>query len=218
VFIHAFYVFERTRSGKRLVVTFTIRSYHPSDLCALYRVCLLTGDNGNDASLSYRDPELLGHVFVAPYAVLESDLSFVLTHAGNPCGYVLGTRSSADFSERCERDWFPVLRARYPLPAPDDPSPDAEMIRHIHAGHCAHPDLGAFPAHLHIDLLPIAQGGGWGRKMIETLLGQMRALGAPAVHLGVGAGNRRAIGFYEHVGFHQIKAYAGWVAYGMSLS
>ncbi len=156
-------------------MTFAIRPYHPSDLCALYRVCLLTGDSGSDASLLYRDPELLGHVYVGPYAVLEPDLSFVLTHSGSPCGYVLGTRSSVDFYERCERDWFPVLRERYPLPSPEDVSMDAAMIRHIHAGHRANPGLAAYPAHLHIDLLPAAQGSGWGRKMIETLLNRMRA-------------------------------------------
>ena len=55
---------------------FAIRPYHPSDLCALYRVCLLTGDSGQDASQLYRDPELLGHIYVAPYAVFEPDLCF----------------------------------------------------------------------------------------------------------------------------------------------
>lgn len=43
-------------------MTFAIRSYHPSDLCALDRVCLMTGDNVNDASLTYRAPELMGQI------------------------------------------------------------------------------------------------------------------------------------------------------------
>ena len=110
-----------------------------------------------------------------------------------------------------------MLRARYPLPDPEDASPDADLIRSIHAGHPAHPDLGAYPAHLHIDLLPVAQGHGLGRKLIETFLNQLRTLGVPAVHLGVSALNPRAIGFYERIGFHRIKAYEGWVAYGINL-
>lgn len=197
---------------------FTIRPYHPSDLYALYRVCLLTGDHGSDASALYQDPELLGHIFTAPYAVFEPELCFTLTEDGKPCGYVLGTRDSIAFSARCEQDWFPVLRARYPLPEPQDTSPDADLIRYIHAGRHAHPDLGAYPAHLHIDLLPTAQGHGLGRKMIDTFLNQLRALNVPAVHLGVSALNLPAIGFYERVGFHKIKAYEGWVAYGMNLN
>jgi ribosomal protein S18 acetylase RimI-like enzyme len=196
---------------------FAIRPYHPSDLYAYYRVCLLTGDNGSDASALYQDPELLGHIYAAPYATFEPELCFTLTEDGKPCGYVLGTRDSAAFSARCEQDWFPVLRTRYPLPDPEDTSPDADLIRSIHAGSHAHPDLSAYPAHLHIDLLPTVQGHGLGRKLIATLLNQLRGLGVPAVHLGVSAGNLRAIGFYERVGFHRIKAYEGWVAYGISL-
>jgi ribosomal protein S18 acetylase RimI-like enzyme len=199
-------------------MTFAIRPCHPSDLCALYRVCLRTGDSGRDASRIFRDRELLGHYYVAPYVILEPDLCFTLTQDGFPCGYMLGARDSAAFSARCEREWFPVLRARYPLPVPEDNSEDALMIRAIHRGYRPHPDLTAYPAHLHIDLLPAAQGQGWGRKLIETFLNRLRELSVPAVHLGVGDKNARAITFYERVGFHPIHAYPGWIAYGMRLS
>jgi len=198
-------------------MSFAIRPYHPSDLYSLYRICLLTGDSGQDASTLYRDPELLGHLYAAPYAVLEPDLCFVLTRDGTPCGYVLGARDSAAFSECCERDWFPPLRERYPLPAPEDDSPDADIIRGIHSEHHRHPDLVSYPAQLHIDLLPVAQGQGCGRKMIQTFTARLRELGVPSVHLGVGTRNTRAVAFYAHVGFHQIKAYDGWIAFGMHL-
>lgn len=196
-------------------MTFAIRPYHPSDLCALYRICLQTGDNGGDASHLFKDGELLGHFYVAPYAVLEPDLCFTLTQDGAPCGYVLGTRDSDAFGVRCEREWFPPLRARYPLPAPEDASEDAGMIRAIHRGYHNHPDLGAYPAHLHIDLLPPAQGQGLGRKMMSVFLGRLREVGVPAVHLGVGARNARAIAFYERVGFQRIQENPGWIAYGL---
>jgi ribosomal protein S18 acetylase RimI-like enzyme len=198
-------------------MTFSIRPFHPSDLCALYRICLLTGDSGSDASDLYRDGELLGHYYVAPYGMLEPDVCFTLTQDDVPCGYLLGTRDSAAFSTRCEKDWFPVLRQRYPLPAAEDTTQDGDLIRAIHRGYHPHPDLTAYPAHLHIDLLPTAQGQGLGRKLIETFLNRLRGLSVPAVHLGVGARNARAIAFYERVGFHRIQAYPGWIAYGMHL-
>jgi GNAT superfamily N-acetyltransferase len=197
---------------------FAIRPYHPSDFCALYRVCLLTGDSGSDASSIYQNPELLGHIYVGPYLVLEPDVCFTLTNNGAPVGYVLGARDTAVFHARCERDWYPVLRARYPLPAPDDSSPDAGLIRHIHTVPHEKPEWVDYPAHLHIDLLPEAQGQGMGRRMIETLLDRLREVGAPGVHLGVSAKNTRAIQFYAHVGFHQIKASAGGITFGMRLS
>jgi hypothetical protein len=38
-----------------------IRPYRQSDLDDLYRICLLTGANGGDASHLFTDPMLLGH-------------------------------------------------------------------------------------------------------------------------------------------------------------
>jgi GNAT superfamily N-acetyltransferase len=199
-------------------MSFAIRPYHPSDLGALYRVCLRTGDSGSDATALYRDPELLGHIYVAPYAVFEPDLCFVLALDGAPCAYVLGTRDSTAFEQRCQQDWYPVLRQRYPLPAPQDACPDADLIRRIHRPAAPpNPDLAGYPAHLHIDLLPEAQGQGLGRQLINTFTTRLRALGVPGVHLGVGARNQRAQGFYAHVGFHQIKASPGSVVFGMRL-
>ena len=196
---------------------FAIRPYHPSDLYALYRICLLTGDSGNDARALCSDEELLGHCYVAPYAVLEPDLCFVLLHDGAPSGYILGARDSYAFHIRCEQDWFPVLRARYPFPREDDHSLDADLIRYLHAGMRFDPDLAAYPAHLHIDILPIGQGQGWGRALMQTFLTRLRALQAPGVHLWVGRRNTRAIAFYERVGFQQIKSSAGGICYGMHL-
>ena len=89
----------------------------------------------------YRDPELLGHYYAAPYAIHEPDLCLVLTHNAAPCGYILGTRDSAAFAEWMDTAWLPVLRTRYPLPAPGDMSPDAEMIRRFHARPARHPGL-----------------------------------------------------------------------------
>jgi ribosomal protein S18 acetylase RimI-like enzyme len=196
---------------------FTIRPYHPSDLVALYRVCLLTGDNGNDARQLYRDEELLGHYYVAPYVVLEPDLCFVLLADGAPCGYVLGTRDSDTFRAQTEQQWFPPLRARYPLPPDTDRSRDADMIRLIHAGMHHTSDLAAYPAHLHIDLLPLGQGQGWGRAMMQTFLDRLRALHVPGVHLGVGRRNPRAIAFYERMSFQQLDSSEGGILYGMQL-
>ncbi len=199
-------------------MSFALRPYHPSDLPALYRICLLTGDSGKDASALYRDPELLGHVYAAPYAHYEPELAFTLTQHGAPVGYVLGARDTAAFEARCEREWLPTLRARYAVPAPDDHSPDAGIIREIHRAHEPEANDPHYPAHLHIDLLPQAQGQGHGRRMIETLLARLRALGVPGVHLGVSARNSGAIAFYERVGFTRLKDWPWGFTYGMSLA
>ena len=163
-----------------------IRPYHPSDISSYYRICLQTGASGKDATHLYKDADLLGQFYAAPYAVLESDICFTLCCLETPCGYIIGTRNSDQFYQRCETDWFPVLRKRYPLPEPDDTSTDAHIIRLIHQGHQANPDLKAYPAHLHIDILPQGQGKGMGRQLISTFLQRLQEIGTPAVHLQVG--------------------------------
>lgn len=170
---------------------FHIRPYHPSDLPMLYRICLLTSDSGEDGSHLYQDPDLVGHLYVAPYAVLEPELCFILTHLGQPCGYVLGTKNSVAFSERCEQEWFPTLRER------------------------ANTD---YPAHLHIDLLPIAQGKGWGRKMMTPFLEKLRELKISGVELGVSKQNTRAVRFYEAVGFTRLEEAKNSFDYGLKLT
>lgn len=194
---------------------FDIRQYHPSDLIMLYRICLQTGDSGKDASKIYNDPDILGHFYAAPYAVFEPDLTFILTRNHLPYGYILGTRDSEKFFEKCESDWFPVLRKRYPLPEANNDSPDARIIHLIHEGHKVNPDFISYPAHLHIDILPEGQGQGMGRKLIETFIKRLRELKVAGLHLQVGKKNTGAIKFYSNVGFHVIKEYEYSIAYGM---
>jgi ribosomal protein S18 acetylase RimI-like enzyme len=198
-------------------VAFQITPYHPSDLVALYRICLLTGDHGKDASHLYQDPDLLGHYYVAPYAVSEPNLCFILSDNDMRCGYILGTRDSAAFWEWCEVNWFPNLRKRYPLPDKGDNSPDANMVRLFHQTRTVNPDTTDYPAHLHIDLLPMAQGRGWGHQMMGTFLNRLRELKVKAVHLGVSKKNPRGIRFYEKEGFTILKEYPTGITYGMML-
>ena len=188
---------------------YAIRPFHASDFPALYRICALTADCGADASADHEDPEVIGHYYAGPYAAFEPDLCFILTRSGIPCGYVLGTRDSEEFSRRCEEEWFPVLRERYVRPRDDDRSPGAGMLRLIHQGITPPPQAVAYPAHLHIDLLPAAVGRGWGRKLMERFLGRLRELGVGAAHLGVGGKNERAIGFYRNLGF-EVLAEEDW--------
>jgi len=195
-----------------------IRPYHPSDLSALYRICLQTGDSGSDATDLYQDPELIGHFYAGPYAVIEPDLCFVLCCAGEPCGYIIGTRNSEMFYQKCEQEWFPVLRRRYPLPEEQDNSKDAHMIRLLHQGIKPQADLLDYPAHLHIDILPKGQGKGAGRNLINTLINRLKELKIPALHLQVGKSNEGAVKFYERVGFHRIKEYEFAIAFGIYLN
>lgn len=196
---------------------FKIRQYHPSDLTSLYKICLLTGNSGKDATELLKDPDLLGHFYAAPYGVLEPEVCFIITNNNKPCGYIIGTKNSQKFYDRCEIDWFPPLRERYPLAEANDDSLDARIVKRIHEGHKVKDELLDYPAHLHIDLLPETQGQGLGRKIMDIFIDRLRELNVPALHLEVGKKNPDAIKFYEKLGFSIIKEYENSIAFGMKL-
>lgn len=204
-------------------VSFGIRDYHPSDLISLYGICLKTGNRGGDATPFFRCPDLLGHYYAAPYAILEPELCRILTCSNRPCGYILGTRDSGKFHTRTEREWFPVLREKYPLqetvaePESGEPYRDAEIIRLIHQGIPAADDLREFPAHLHIDILPEAQGRGLGRQLMNSFMQRLHHFSVAAVHLIVDKGNQSAHRFYERMGFHRILENESSTVFGLRL-
>ncbi|MBD3779670.1 MULTISPECIES: GNAT family N-acetyltransferase [unclassified Cellulomonas] len=187
-----------------------VRPFSTCDLAGMYRVCLLTGDVGADGTRFYRDPDLLGHVYAAPYPVADPGLTWVVTDEDGVAGYVVGTADSQAFARWQEDVWWPPLRERYPLRPEVAGLRDHDLLRTIHDGSRYEEELtAAYPAHLHIDLLPRAQGRGLGRTLIETLTGALRGRGVPGVHLKVSEQNTGAIAFYARVGFHEV-ATAPW--------
>jgi GNAT superfamily N-acetyltransferase len=66
------------------------------------------------------------------------------------------------------------------------------------------PELAAYPAHLHIDLLPQWQGRGFGRALMTRFLDALHDKGVAAVHLCMSTGNTPARAFYERLGFEQL--------------
>jgi GNAT superfamily N-acetyltransferase len=187
-------------------MTAAIRPYRPGDLDALYHICLLTGQSGKDASHLYRDPKLIGHIYAGPYGVLEPESAFVLEDEEGVGGYIIGAFDTHAFEKRLESEWWPALRTRHAGPAGAPKTPDERMASLIH-----HPSrtprriTEPYPSHLHIDLLPRFQGGGWGKRMIDTWLGAIQGRGSRGAHLGVGFANERAVRFYRAYGFTEAE-------------
>jgi ribosomal protein S18 acetylase RimI-like enzyme len=178
-----------------------------SDHKGLKEVCLKTGDSGADATAREDDPDLLGLIYAVPYQVFAHEFAFVIEGPNGVCGYVLGTPDSAGFYDRVKTEWFPPLAARLVDPGADSTHwTGSDWARyHIHhAQFTLPPSLQAYPAHGHIDLLPEAQGQGFGRMALTELMVALKAAGAPGMHLGVSPTNTRAIGFYEKLGFTRL--------------
>ena len=169
-----------------------VRPYLAADLDRLYEICLRTGASGEDATDLVVDPRLFGELYAAPYGALEPSARCVVDDgAGTAIGYALGALDTRAFEARCEAGWWPALRQRHPIGSGANDL-DELLIAMLHRRHAA-PDavLARYPSHLHIDLLPEAQGAGWGRALMEALQDLLRAAGSPGVHLGVSARNRQ---------------------------
>lgn len=194
------------------------RTTDADEVARLYDICVRTGAAGGDATDLYANPRLLPEVYLGAYLALEPGLAFVLAEDDDrPVGYVVGTTDTRAFAERCEREWWPALRERYPLGSAEQGTPDAKLVELIHTpGLMPDAVVDRFPAHLHVDLLPEGQGGGNGRRMLETLFDALRARGVSGLHLGVDTTNTRAVGFYEHLGFRPALPDSDWL-YGIDL-
>lgn len=188
---------------------YLIRQATAQDHPALYDICLRTGDSGKDATHLYQDPKLLGNIYAVPYQVLAPNFAFVLDGPSGVVGYVLGVLDSASFYDRLAEQWFKPLAATLPRPGPIRAlwSRD-EALRDeiIHPEFQLYADLAPYPSHGHIDLLPEAQGKGFGRKLMQVMTGQLAAAGSPGIHLGVSPVNTAAQGFYRKIGFERLRA------------
>jgi ribosomal protein S18 acetylase RimI-like enzyme len=194
----------------------TIRAATLQDLPGTYRVCLLTGDAGRDATRIYRNPELLGHLFVGPYVVGQPDLASVVADEDGVAGYGLAALDTRDFERWTEAHWWPALREQYPLRT--DGSPEAELIALIHGPPLAADALlDQYPSHLHIDLLERVRGQGNGRLLIERMLTRLREGGSSGVHLDAASSNANAIAFYRHLGFRQVGRGTDSIFMGLQL-
>jgi ribosomal protein S18 acetylase RimI-like enzyme len=179
-----------------------VRGYTPRDRAALYDVCVRTGADGADATDLYAVPQLLPEVYLGAYLAFEPELASVLDDGAGAEGYVVGTLDTRAFEARCEREWWPPLRSAHPWGSAPEGSADARLVRLLHEPPLAPAHVVAqHPSHLHVDLLPRWQGGGWGRVLLERLFAQLAAAGSPGVHLGVGTANERAVRFYGRLGF-----------------
>ncbi|MCA5894760.1 GNAT family N-acetyltransferase [Isoptericola sp. NEAU-Y5] len=214
-----------------------IRTYRPSDRAAVAEVCVRTAAGGTDARGVYSDDRLMPEVFALPYVEYAPDLAFVVVHPldetetarrdpadevlhvedGVLVGYVLGVADTRAFVDWWQESWGPGFDARHPAPgiSPTGAEPgfteesllrcgsDAtRMVTGISAA-----ELDAYPAHLHIDLLPQAQGQGLGRTLMDTLRAALADQGVPGVHLGMDPTNTGARAFYDRYGFVELPSH-----------
>lgn len=194
-----------------------IRSYHPDDRSALFKICVRTADAGADATGLLRDDELWGLLFAVPYAERHPDLAWVVeADDGRVIGYIVATDDTDSFEQWFRNEWWPQFSERFPRPL-DPRTREEELINDAYRrGSRQHPNAAEYPAHLHIDLLPEAQGQGLGRRLIETLFVELTRRGVRGLHLGMDPRNAGAAVFYERLGMKRLLTDPGEQSFGVT--
>jgi GNAT superfamily N-acetyltransferase len=196
-----------------------LRSVQSDDIPMLYNICLVTGAAGQDASALHNDPELIGHIYAAPYAVLEPAQALVAEDEQGVAGYLVGTFDTDGFAERLEQYWWPGLRRRFADPILVLTEADRARVASIMRPERNPPDLvELYPAHIHMNLLPRLRGQGVGRALVQKWVGEARAAGVRGIHLGASARNSGGIAFWQKVGFAPVRRTDQTAWFGMALS
>jgi ribosomal protein S18 acetylase RimI-like enzyme len=190
-----------------------LRQFQSEDLNALYAISLATGHEGGNAAYLYRDAKLMGHIYSAPYALLEPDLVLVVFDGDGVAGFVAGTIDTLLWEDVLERDWWPTLRREYPDPKEASSATWTADQRRAFMIH--HPRrtprkvADAYPAHLHLNLLSRVQGQGIGSILLKAWLDLAEKRGAAGVHVGVNRANQRALRFWSRNNFQDLKLEGG---------
>lgn len=195
-----------------------IRPFRPGDEPALADICLRTADLGGDATGVLDDDAIWADVFVLPYVARHPETAFVVeTDDERVAGYIVSAPDTAAFEAWFRDEWWPARAARWPRPDAERSRQDG-ILRYAY-GRGSGPETyaDAFPAHLHIDLLPELQGQGWGRRLVDTLVEALRDGGVRGLHLVAGADNTAALAFYDRIGFERLDSPRGVQVFGMRL-
>jgi ribosomal protein S18 acetylase RimI-like enzyme len=168
-----------------------------------------------DKSLDWEPARTVGsHLWYKAYIALTPETCYVLDDGnGRVVGYCIGTADTTSFAQRW-RDVFTPSVDKKLVPAPGVSSSDPLMERNdikgfrdaVHNAECSMLQswpkiLEKYPAHLHIDILPIYQRKGHGTALIDAFLTAIEEAGAKGVHLDMVQHNVTARAFYGRMGF-----------------
>lgn len=183
------------------------REARQEDLDQIYAISLATGEGGQDASHLYSDVRLIGQIYSAPYVVLSPETTILVEDEQGIAGYIVGAYDTAAFETRLEREWWPALRERYAEPG-GDPSlwtADERRSLAIHHPRTTPKQIAdAYPAHIHMNILPRLQRQGIGIKLLDEWVSKAGDAGVSGIHLGVNAGNQGGLRFWSSRGFARL--------------
>ncbi len=193
-----------------------IRPYRSADRAAMYEICVKTADAGADATGILSGDDLWGDIFAIPYVERHPDLAWVVeADDARVVGYIVATDDTDAFEQWFRDEWWPPLAPRHPRPSEVVTREDRIVESAYDRAPGRDANVAAYPAHLHIDLLPETQGQGLGRLLIETLFAELSRRGVRGLHLGMDPNNTGAAAFYERLGMERLPTGPDAQSYGV---
>jgi ribosomal protein S18 acetylase RimI-like enzyme len=184
----------------------SIRQYEPKDRPGVRRVCYETGFMGEPAEWMWRDEESFADMFTGYWTDREAECARVAVLDGDVVGYLLGCMDSRKVWNAGKTFAHHAFGRRLIL----KPGTAGVMWRMVGDGivDSLKHRLPAttyyderWPAHLHIDLMPVCRHKGVGESLVKGWFETLRQANVPGCHLQTMAENTRAISFFEKMGF-----------------
>ena len=182
-----------------------IRTFAETDRADLRELFSRAGEGAPSASL-WGHEESEAAVYLYPYMDLEPDSLFVAVFDCALIGYLCGCLDSSKFPSESERIEKAIRKYRLIFRPKTAAFLARSMVDMASAAIRREPAAGEFndarwPAHLHINVAPLARGTGAADGLMKRWFDRLRETGSPGCHLQTLVENTRAVRFFERMGF-----------------
>lgn len=175
----------------------SIRKYRPEDKPAVRRILIETSRLPVETE---KDIKLLELLYNDYYTEVEPGHCFVAADENDQAvGYIICAADYKKFRRTFFKFYLPEIR-------------ELGMKYYIQAfmdimGHALY--AAKYPAHLHINVLPVCQGKGTGTELMDALKDELRKSGIKGLMLSCAADNDGAIRFYKRNSFRVLSVVGG---------
>lgn len=202
-----------------MIAETAIRPYQSRDRQAVLEIAADTAFFGDPVEVFLEDRNLFCDFFYRYYADLEPEHGWVASSGGSVVGFLMGSMDTRKQQRGILYRILPssllrLLRGKYRIGPKSRRFASRWMIAALQREKI-NPDLGVYPAHLHVNVTAAWRGRGLGRRLIEAYLSQLRGSGVRGVHLNTTDRNVGACALYERMGFQLLDSHATplWVDY-----
>lgn len=179
-----------------------IRPVRPDDEAIVGQIAYQTAFFGQSARTFFPHEALFSLLWTHPYFLEARPTGFVAEVDGQVVGYIIGAANQRKYQRQVVSSLilglWRNLRPLNLLPA------TLPYLWRIARYPTPHADWRAYPAHLHINLLPQARGLRLGEQLLQAYLLDLSERGVPGMQLSTTTENRAALGLYRKAGFQEL--------------